>query len=235
MNAPDIAAQLSEKLELDQPPIALTFVPVKPDDIAEFGGTVPSACSFWPRAQTDTFYASAEQHFNCPVGALTMGFALPDEVKNELMGIVQKMCADDYLAEAETTSLPHVNAANAGIVYGPLSAFPLEPDIILIWLSAKQAMLYNEAAGAATWTDAMMPNLFGRPTCAAIPAAQDQTRPTLSLGCIGMRTFTGAPADAMVAAIPSADAERFVEALDRTAASNAAMLKFYEGHKAQFA
>lgn len=231
----DIAAQLSDKLDLDQPPIALSFVSAKPDGVPQFDGAVPSACSFWPRAQTDTFYASADQHFNCPVGALTMGFALPEEVKNGLMGFVQKMCADDYLAEAETSSLPHVGVAHGGIVYGPLSGFPLEPDIVLLWLSAKQAMLYNEAAGATTWTDTMIPNLFGRPTCAAIPAAQDQARPTLSLGCVGMRTFTDAPADAMVAAIPRADAERFVDALDRTAAANAAMLEFYEGHKAQFA
>ena len=131
--------------------------------------------------------------------------------------------------------IPHVGEPHGGIVYGPLADFPLEPDLILLWLSPEQAMLYNEAAGSATWSKEMAPSLFGRPTCAALPAAMEGSRPTMSLGCIGMRTFTGAPADAMVAAIPSADAERFVEALERTAAANALMASFYENHKAQFA
>jgi uncharacterized protein (DUF169 family) len=218
MNMPDVAQQLTHKLELDKPPIALAFVASKPDGIDDFDGAVPSACSFWPRAQSATFYASAEQHHNCPVGAMTMGFDLPDEVRDGLMGIVQKMCADDYLVESEAGAIPHVE----------------EPHVILLWLSPRQAMLYNEAAGSATWSSSMTPSLFGRPTCAALPAAMNAARPTMSLGCIGMRTFTGAPADAMVAAIAGADADRFVEALDRTAAANAVMLSFYESHKAQF-
>lgn len=34
---------------------------------------------------------------------------------------------------------------------------------------------------------------------------------------------------------PPVDAEGFIEALDRTAAADALILQFYEGHKAQFA
>lgn len=235
MNMPDVARQLTDKLELDKPPIGLAFVASKPDGVDDFDGAVPSACSFWPRAQTSTFYASAEQHFNCPVGALTMGFELPDSVRDGLMGLVQKMCADAYLVESEAGAIPHVGAAHGGIVYGPLAELPLEAHVILLWLSPEQAMLYNEAAGSATWSSEMAPSLFGRPTCAALPAAMEGSRPTMSLGCIGMRTFTGASADTMIGAVPAADAERFVEALDRTAAANAVMLSFYESHKAQFA
>ena len=87
--------------------------------------------------------------------------------------------------------------------------FPGEPDVVLMWLSPEQAMLYNEAGGSATWSAEMASNLFGRPTCAALPAAINQSRPTMSLGCIGMRTFTGAPADAMVGAVPASKIEEF--------------------------
>lgn len=234
-NKRTLAAQLTEKLSLDRPPVALALTSSKPEGVSDVDRAVPSACSFWTRAQTETFYASAEQHFNCPVGAMTMGFDLPEGVKSSLMGLVQKMCADDYLSEIEAGSIPSVSEPNAGIVYGPLSSFPLEPDVVLLWLSPEQAMLYNEAAGSATWSNDMPTNLFGRPTCAALPAAIDQSRPTMSLGCIGMRTFTGAPADAMIAAVPGSEAEKFVQALDRTAKSNAQMQEFYEAHNAQFA
>ena len=34
----------------------------------------------------------------------------------------------------------------AGIVYGPLGELPIEPDLILLWLTPRQAMFYSEAA-----------------------------------------------------------------------------------------
>ena len=33
----------------------------------------PAACSFWRKAEAGVFYASAAQHLNCPIGAMTMG------------------------------------------------------------------------------------------------------------------------------------------------------------------
>jgi uncharacterized protein (DUF169 family) len=234
MDKQDMSDQLTDKLKLERPPIAIAFVQEKPDGVKAFEGQVPSACTFWPQAEHETFYATAEQHFNCPVGAMTMGFELPDSVRDGLMGLVQRMCADDYLSESEPGSIPTVGTEKGGIVYGPLADFPVEPDAVLMWLSPEQAMLYNEAAGSATWSAEMASNVFGRPTCAALPAAINQSRPTMSLGCIGMRTFTGAPADAMVGAVPASKTEEFVRALDRAAASNKVMQEFYEDRKAQF-
>jgi uncharacterized protein (DUF169 family) len=234
MDKQNMADQLTQKLKLKRPPIGIAFVEEKPEGVNAFEGQVPSACSFWPRAEHETFYATAEQHFNCPVGAMTMGFELPNSVRQGLMGLVQKMCADKYLSESEPGSIPTLPTEKRGIVYGPLADFPGEPDAVLMWLSPAQAMLYNEAAGSATWAAEMPSNLFGRPTCAALPAAIDQSRPSMSLGCIGMRTFTGAPADVMIAAVPGDKIEEFVRALYTVAASNQVMQEFYEGHKAQF-
>lgn len=229
-----LADKLTDKLKLQRPPIGIAFVQEQPNGVKPFKGQVPSACTFWPKAEHETFYATAEQHFNCPVGAMTMGFELPDSVREGLMGLVQQMCADNYLSESEPASIPTVAKKKGGIVYGRLADFPGEPDVVLMWLSPEQAMLYNEAGGSATWSAEMASNLFGRPTCAALPAAINQSRPTMSLGCIGMRTFTGAPADAMVGAVPASKIEEFARALDRTIASNKVMQEFYEGHKAQF-
>jgi uncharacterized protein (DUF169 family) len=230
-----VASEFAEKLGLDRPVVALAFVESPPEEINAFAGAVPSACSFWPKAESEVFYASAEQHYNCPIGAMTMGFDMPDDLKDNLMQLVENMCAQKYIDSDEPQAIPSVASKKSGIVYGPLAEFPLDPDLLLMWLSPAQAMLYNEAAGSAKWSDRMTPNLFGRPTCAALPAALQQSSPTMSLGCTGMRVFTGTPPDKLLAAVPAAEAEQFVASLTDTKQANAVMEEFYTGHKASFA
>src|SRR5258707_12538008 len=122
------AETLSSQFGLDLPPIALTFVEAAPSDIPTFAQEVPSACAFWRKAEGGVFYASAEQHFHCAVGALTMGFALPSTVQQELMGVAEMMIGCGYLASDEPANLPSVEKPKNGIVYGPLADFPLAPD-----------------------------------------------------------------------------------------------------------
>ena len=71
------AAPLIELLGLDRAPVAVTFVDGPMDGIEQIDQDVPSACAFWRSAAERCFYAPAEAHFNCPVGAATMGFDLP--------------------------------------------------------------------------------------------------------------------------------------------------------------
>jgi uncharacterized protein (DUF169 family) len=230
-----VSSKLSEELDLEHPVVALAFVNSPPEGVSTFDSAVPSACSFWPKAESEVFYASAEQHYHCPIGAMTMGFDLPEDVKANLMQLVENMCAQKYIEPDEPPAIPSVTKEKRGIVYGPLADFPLEPDLVLMWLSPAQAMLYNEAAGSAKWSDRTATNLFGRPTCAALPAALEESRPTMSLGCIGMRTFTGIASDKLLAAIPGDDVEKFLEALMATKQVNATMEGFYADQKARFA
>lgn len=55
-----ISDQLTNKLKLERPPIAIAFVQEQPGGVKPFEGQVPSACTFWPRAEHETFYATAE-------------------------------------------------------------------------------------------------------------------------------------------------------------------------------
>jgi uncharacterized protein (DUF169 family) len=57
----------------------------------------------------------------------------------------------------------------------------------------------------------------------------------MSLGCIGMRVFTGMAPDKLLAAVPAAEAEQFVASLTETNQANTVMEEFYAGHKASFA
>src|SRR3954451_18518023 len=234
METRELSAQLSERLGLGRPPVALALADGPPEGVEQTDTAVPSACSFWRHAEAGAFYASAEQHFNCPIGAMTMGFDMPSDVSEQLTGLVEKMCAGKYISPDEPGAIPTMKRAAGGIVYGPLAAFPGEPDLILMWISPAQAMLYNEAAGSARWAEEMAPSLFGRPTCAALPAALEESRPTMSLGCIGMRTFTGVDAETMLGVVPVAEAEAFVRALATMADANAGMREFYEGRASRF-
>lgn len=234
MNHPELATALTDLLSLDLPPVALSKVDARPDGVVETGRPVPSSCALWRVAEKGVFYAEAAEHFNCPVGSMVMGFELPEDVGTELGGLVQSMCDAQYLEMAEVANIPSVGKAGVGVVYGPLADLPVEPDVVLLWLTPAQAMIYNEAAGTANWTSDGG-RVTGRPACSALALAMDTGQPRMALGCIGMRTFTGIAADRMLAVVPGAKVGEFVEALKVAVAANAGMKSFYEGKLAQFA
>lgn len=224
--------KISAAFQLDTPPVALAFVDEPPEGVPATDRAVPSSCSFWRQAEQGAFYAPAERHFNCAVGSMVMGFELPTGVQEQLGGLVGNMCECGYLNPEEAAAIPSVGRGSAGIVYGPLASFPVAPDVVLVWLTAAQAMLFSEAAGSANWAGSPT-TATGRPACAVLPLAMVNGRPSLSLGCMGMRTFTEVADDRMVAAIPADKLDEFVAALERTMTANAQMQSFYEEHKRQ--
>jgi uncharacterized protein (DUF169 family) len=230
-NYETIADTLASRLGLDIPPVALAFTAEAPAGVRTSDAVVPSACAFWRSAESGVFFAKASGHFNCPVGAMVMGFDLPDSVSAELMELVGKMTACGYISSEEPAKIP-VNRNRAdGIVYGPLAMFPVRPDAILLWLKPAQAMIWSEASGGADWSCGTPTAVFGRPACAAIPASLGGGQPTISLGCIGMRTFTGIGEDRLLAVIPGERLDAFAEALAKSRSVNDAMQEFYEGRK----
>jgi uncharacterized protein (DUF169 family) len=231
MDHPTAAERLSTLLSLQYPPIALAFTGQAPAGVTQASKPVPSACTFWRQAEQGTFYAAAEQHFNCPVGSMVMGFELPAAVGEQLGGLVQSMCDARYLSMDEAAKIPAVDRRSAGIVYGPLREFPLDPALIVLWVNVAQAMLYSEAAGRAAWTGSPM-EVTGRPGCAALPLALRSGQPGMSLGCAGMRTFTEIGDDMILSAIPGPALDGFLDALTATVESNTAMRSFYSAHKA---
>jgi uncharacterized protein (DUF169 family) len=226
-----LADSFTELLDLDIRPVALAFVEEAPVGVEDTAAVVPSACTFWRHAEERIFHASAERHFNCAVGAHVMGFELPESVQSALGEAVRTMCDVDYIAPEEVANIPSVRKAKRGIVYGPLSDFPVEPDVVLMWLTPPQAMLFNEAAGSSRWSEAAGRTVFGRPACAAIPSALEAGRPTVSVGCTGMRTFTEIAPDRLLAVVPWTAAESLRETLAAIVDANRAMRDYYEEQK----
>jgi uncharacterized protein (DUF169 family) len=231
VNYAQAANALIGALHLDTPPIALAFVDNAPVDVTPTTEAVPSACSFWRSAETATFYAAAEAHLGCPVGAMVMGFALPEASQQELMSLAEFMVGCGYLGSEEVARIPSMAGAPAGIVYGPLSDFPYQPSVVLMWLSPRDAMRYAEAAGNCAWNSTRESGLLGRPACAALPQAVQSGSPALSLGCAGMRTFTEISTDRLLAAVPGKELETFLTSLQHTLEANEVMQRFYDSRK----
>lgn len=234
MKYSQIADSISSELDLDMPPVALAFVDGPPADVEMTEAVVPSSCAFWRKAEERVFYAPAEAHFNCPVGAMVMGFDLPEPVQANLGAAVEMMCNVAYLGADEPANIPTVKKEKNGIVYGPLSEFPIEPDVVLIWVTSRQAMLLSEAAGNSRWMETGKRSVFGRPACAAIPSALSSEEPVLSLGCMGMRTYTEILPDRLLCVVPATKLEEFRESLVATMVANRQMQSYYEQQKAQF-
>jgi uncharacterized protein (DUF169 family) len=225
----ELATTIIAALDLDPPPVALAFVDQPPAGVDTIRSEVPSSCSFWRRAEQGVFYAPAKAHFNCPVGAMVMGFELPQPVADDLQQLVASMCDCGYITSDEPAHIPAIQSRPKGIVYGPLSVFPHSADAVVCWLSTMQAMIWNEAGGEARWDRDVSVPVTGRPACAALPAGINQNRPVLSFGCMGMRTFTEVTGDRMLATVPGALLTEFAAKLQAMRATNDAMQSFYEG------
>lgn len=225
----ELATTIIAALDLEPAPIAIAFVDQPPAGVDISQSEVPSSCSFWRRAEQGVFYAPAQAHFKCAVGAMVMGFELPQPVADELRQLVGGMCDCGYIASDEPAHIPAVQSKPKGIVYGPLDAFPLRADAVVCWLSPVQAMIWNEACGEARWDRNVPAPVTGRPACAALPAGINQNRPVLSFGCMGMRTFTEIAGDRMLATIPGALLAEFASKLEAMRSTNDAMQSFYKG------
>ena len=229
----ELIAQLKQQIGLELEPVALRRVPGPPSGIPVMTETVPSACTFWRKAEHEIFYAGADVHLGCPIGAMVMGFDLPPEKGDELMGLVKEMLSIFYIQEEEVANIPKLKGSHRGILYGPLAIFPMEPELVLLWLTPAQAMILQEATGEITWSLGTEAGLFGRPACAVLPKSLERSKPALSLGCTGMRTFTEIAEDRMLLAIPAALLSQLEQKLQKTVSANRRMKGFYLQKKQQ--
>lgn len=235
MNNQDRARALVDELKLERQPVALAFVDEAPAGVAVTDATEPSACTFWRHAEGATFYAAADRHLECGVGTLTMGFQIPPEREAAAMELIGTMVGMGYLDSAETAHLPMVKKPHQGILYGPLESFPLEPDVVLAIVTPSQGMVLAEASESVTLREQPGLPTMGRPACAAVAWAANQGDVTLSLGCIGARTYVEVPDDRVIVVVPGAALDRVTERLGTLAQANRDLASFHQKKKADYA
>ena len=159
----DLAQRFNELLELKQSPVGLAFVDNIPVEVSHTNARVPSACTFWRLAEQGVFYATAEDHQECPIGMMTMGFTMPEASQQRARALVQTMADVQYFSPAEVAVLPVVAKPHQNIIYGRLDQFPVEADVVLSILDTQQAMLVAEAMGNMNWLHQGGQSAFGRP------------------------------------------------------------------------
>jgi len=226
-----IDREISSAFGLDIPPVAMAFVEDPPQGIELMEEEVPSFCTFWRMAEKKVFYAPANRHYNCPIGAMILGIEMPKEVQEQLGGLVKKMCECSYLSEEEPANIPTLSQKLSGVVYGPLKDFPMDPQLILMWLKPSQAMIYNEVLGCCKWSGSMESMALGRPACAVIPSTLNNSSSGMSLGCTGMRTFTEVSDEQILITLNGKEIDSFLTNLATTVSANKEMEEFYLEHK----
>ena len=230
----DLVQRLTEQLQLKQPPIGLAFIEYIPENIQHTTRGVPSACTFWRLAEQGVFYATPEDHKECPIGMMTMGFVMPETDQQRAQALVGTMASVQYFSPAEVSALPIVKKSHQNIVYGPLAQFPLEADVVLCIINTEQAMLISEAMGNMNWLQSGGQSAFGRPTCAIIPRTMQMNQISMSFGCVGARTYTGLTTSELVLTVPGSQFAGLVERLQTTVAANVALAPFHQGQKDRF-
>lgn len=220
--------QLTDSLSLTRRPVAIAFRDTPPAAVSKFSGTQPSGCSFWRlAAEGAVFYTLPADQYNCPVGSYTHNIALPADREAELGQTLTLMSEIGYLRMEEVPGVPRLATTPAIIVYAPLGATPVDPDVVLIAGAPAAMMLLHEAA---LRSGTSIQPLLGRPTCMAIPATMNGGAAS-SLGCVGNRVYTGIADDAFYTVISGRDIGAVVAQLDTIKSANATLAAYHRDRR----
>lgn len=228
-NRAALASELSALLNLAVRPIGIAFrdrvdTPgVDPVDIVhpvptEDGrtGAAPASCVFWFLGAERVFSTVAADHGNCSVGSYTHGFKRLDEIADK--ADVAALVGSGWVGEADFPLVPAVGDRPGSIVYGPLDALPVEPDVVFLRLNAKQAMVLDDALGGVRFE--------GKPQCHVLAIAKNGQETAISVGCMLSRVRTGMGNNEMSCAIPAAKLADTVAALRRNAVTERAVASY---------
>ncbi len=233
-----LGAALSELLRLSVPPVGIAFrAEAATAGVDPVGGTrpaptadgrtgaAPASCVFWGMGAERVFSTVAADHGNCSVGSYTHGFSTLAEVGHN--ADVAALVQSGWIGEADFPKVPAVKEKPGSIVYGPLDALPVAPDVIFLRLNAKQAMVLDDALGGVRFE--------GKPQCHILAIAKDGQEPAISVGCMLSRVRTGMGNGEMSCALPASKLAETVEALRRNAETERAVAGYAAADAARFA
>ena len=227
-NWKQLGEDLGVALRLTHPPIAITFSTEPPAGVAPYDdpmppplpdgrtGRVPAGCVFWTRATQRTFTTVAADHGNCSVGSLTHGLKTLAEVAGN--SDVAAVLEAGWVTPEMVGELPTVSGKPRVVTYGPLGDSPVEPDVVLVRLDARQLMVLSDA----------LPGLRveGKPQCHIIAVARERQEVAASVGCMLSRVRTEMASTELACAIPAGRLHEVVERVVATAAVDAAVGRY---------
>jgi uncharacterized protein (DUF169 family) len=223
-----LAEALQSSLHPSAPPIAITFSDAPPPGVEPYDapmppptpdgrtGRVPAGCVFWMKGVERTFTTAPEDHGNCSVGSMTHGLAAMDEVAGR--ADIAALLDSGWITEDMIPEIPVVRDRPGAITYGPLADSPVDPDVVLVRLTAKSLMVLSDA----------LPDLRieGKPQCHIVAAAKEEGEVVASVGCMLSRARTGMASGEVTCAIPASRLAEVVERVEATARADAAVASY---------
>ncbi|MYB00251.1 hypothetical protein F4X90_11325 [Candidatus Poribacteria bacterium] len=226
-----MSEKIQQLLNLETPPVAVTFHDTQPNSISRVEKAEASGCTYWRRAaEGKTFYTEASDHYNCPIGCYTHNVELPSAQMEELENTLGLMGELGYIAMEEVPGIPRQENSFKSAVYAPLADAFETPDVVIISGTPRQMMLLAEAATAAGIGTEN--GVMGRPTCAVVPAVIQGGRSVSSLGCIGNRVYTALSDDDFYFAFPGEHVDVLVEKLETIVSANRALEEYHQQRQA---
>jgi uncharacterized protein (DUF169 family) len=223
-----LAADLTAALHPTAPPIAISFTAERPAGVDAFDtpmappspdgrtGRVAAGCVFWMESIDTTFSTVAEDHGNCSVGSWTHGFKSLDEIAGN--GDVGALMESGWVTMDMVPHIPTVTEKPGAVTYGPLADTPIDPDVVLLRLTAKSLMVLSDALPGL--------RIEGKPQCHIVAAAKEQNDVVASVGCALSRVRTGMPSTDHTCAIPAGRLAEVVDAVQRTADTDAVVARY---------
>ena len=224
----DASVALTAALDLRTPPIAITFSASAPSGVVPFDapmpeptpdgrtGRVPAGCVFWTKALDRTFSTVAADHGNCSVGSLTHGFVTLDEVASN--SDVAALVESGWVTMDMVPDIPVVADRPEVVTYGPLADTPVDPDVVMIRVNAKQLMVLSDALPGL--------RIGGKPQCHIVALAKQEGEVVVSVGCTLSRARTAMSKNDMTCAIPANRLHDVVRQVQATAATDAIVASY---------
>ncbi len=220
MDTKKVAQTLTKDLDLDVPPIQISFLTEVPSEMKKYDRNVPSWCTFWAEARKESFYAPLDDHMSCEIGAFVLGAPLGGAVGEKLTMTLSWMQQQGYLEKGEEAHIPHLDAPPKFVAYGPLGQVPSAPSAVVLFARPSSAMVAMEAASPGQ-AHPFGVGFSGRSACAVIPTVLQGKAPfAVSLGCGGFRTFVEPGNDKMLIAVRGDYVEEFSHSVHRLQGAN---------------
>jgi uncharacterized protein (DUF169 family) len=220
-----LAERLSAALDLQQPPVAISFADVAPEGVGGPAVRAAAGCRFWQDAAGAVFATSAEDHGLCAIGVYTHNLYPSPVQQAELMDVLKVFGDLGYVRPQDAGLIPVLKTQSKFVVYAPLAQAPLDADVVLLFVNASQTLVLTEATQQV---EAEHAPAMGRPACAVVPQVMNSGRAALSLGCCGARAYLDVLTDAVaIFAIPGAKLAAYVERIEELSRANALLTKFH--------
>ncbi len=227
------AQELIDLLQLDLPPVAISFSSDAPERIPAYAGVAPAGCRFWQDAAKSAFTTTAKDHELCAIGIHTHNLRTSAAQQKDLMDALKVFAELGYVRAEDVPQIPVLSKPAEYITYAPLATTPLPPNVVLLFVRADQTLLLSEAVQQL---ESDNPPAMGRPACAVVAQVMNSGRPALSLGCCGARAYLDCfTEEKAIFAIPGRKLEAYVERLRTLANANAILSRFHQLRAGQIA